>query len=157
LKEPARTNFAHRSKGIETEGNEGNEEGKGEADSFLVKRGSPPSFPLLPSVQKERRQRHDRHANCSRHNRATLSPILLEDRIMQPQSLGGLFLIIVGVLALIIRSFTYFTTEQVVGPFGIFAWNVDQPHTIFINPIVGIVAIALGIGLMMMGRRRLAA
>ena len=72
---------------------------------------------------------------------------------MQPQSMAGLFLIVVGVLALAIRSFTYFTTEQVVGPFGIFAWNVEQPHTIFINPLVGIVAIALGIGLMMMGRR----
>ena len=76
---------------------------------------------------------------------------------MQPQSLGGWFLIIVGVLALMIRSFTYFTTEHVAGPLGIFAWQVDQPHTIFINPIVGLVAIALGIGLLMMGRRKLAA
>ncbi len=75
---------------------------------------------------------------------------------MQPQSLAGLFLIIVGVVALMIRSFTYFTTEQVAGPLGFFAWNVEQPHTIFINPIVGIVAIAIGIALMMMGRRRLA-
>jgi len=75
---------------------------------------------------------------------------------MQPQSMGGLFLIIVGVLALMIRSFTYFTTEQVAGPLGFFAWNVEQPHTIFINPIVGILAIAIGIGLMMMNRRRLA-
>jgi hypothetical protein len=75
---------------------------------------------------------------------------------MQPQSIGGLFLIIVGVLALMIRSITYFTTEQVAGPLGIFVWNVEEPHTIFINPLVGIVAIVLGIGLMMMGRRRLA-
>ena len=76
---------------------------------------------------------------------------------MQPQSIGGLFLIIVGVIALMIRSFTYFTTEQVVGPLGFFAWNVEQPHTIFIHPLVGIVGIALGIGLMMLGRRRPAA
>jgi hypothetical protein len=75
---------------------------------------------------------------------------------MQPQSMAGLLLIIVGAVALMIRSFTYFTTEQVAGPLGIFVWNVEEPHTIFINPLVGIVSIALGIGLMMMGRRKLA-
>ena len=72
---------------------------------------------------------------------------------MQPQSIGGLFLIILGILALLTRSFTYFTTEHVTGPLGFFAWEVEQPHTIFINPLVGLIAIALGIGLMMMGRR----
>jgi hypothetical protein len=76
---------------------------------------------------------------------------------MQPQTFVGLFLIIVGVLALMIRSITYFTTEQVVGPLGFFAWNVEQPHTIFINPIVGLLAIVIGLGLMMMSRRKLAA
>ena len=75
---------------------------------------------------------------------------------MQPQSIGGMFLIILGVVALMIRSITYFTTEHVAGPLGFFAWEVEQPHTIFINPLVGILAIVLGIGLMMMGRRRLA-
>jgi len=75
---------------------------------------------------------------------------------MQPQSIGGLVLIILGVLALMIRSFTYFTTDQVVGPLGFFAWDVQQPHTIFINPIAGIIAIAIGAALMTMGRRRLA-
>jgi hypothetical protein len=71
---------------------------------------------------------------------------------MQPQAIGGVFLIIVGVLALMIRSITYFTTEQVAGPLGIFAWQVEQPHTIFIHPIVGLLAIVLGVGLLMMGR-----
>jgi hypothetical protein len=51
-----------------------------------------------------------------------------------------------------IRSITYFTTEQVAGPLGIFAWQVEQPHTIFIHPIVGILAIVLGVGLVMMSR-----
>jgi hypothetical protein len=72
---------------------------------------------------------------------------------MQAQSIGGLFLIILGVLALMTRSFTYFTTEHVTGPLGFFAWEVEQPHTILVNPLVGIIAIVLGIGLMMMGRR----
>lgn len=75
---------------------------------------------------------------------------------MQPQSAVGVLLIVLGVLALMIRSVTYFTTEHVAGPLGFFAWEVEQPHTIFINPIAGIIAIALGIGLMMMGRRKLA-
>lgn len=76
---------------------------------------------------------------------------------MQPQAMGGLFLIIAGVMALMIRSFTYFTTEHVTGPFGIFAWQVEEPHTIFINPLVGLLAIALGIGLMMTSRGRITA
>jgi hypothetical protein len=44
-----------------------------------------------------------------------------------------------------------------LAPLGIFAWQVEQPHTIFINPLVGIVAIAIGIGLMMTSSRRIAA
>ena len=76
---------------------------------------------------------------------------------MQPQSIGGLILIVVGILALSIHSITYFTTEHVAGPLGFFVWEVERPHTIFINPIVGIVALAIGIGLMMMGRRAPAA
>ena len=76
---------------------------------------------------------------------------------MQPQAIGGLFLIIVGVFGLMIRSITYFTTEHVAGPFGIFAWQVEQPHTIFIHPIVGILAIAIGVGLVLMGNHRVAA
>jgi hypothetical protein len=73
---------------------------------------------------------------------------------MQPQSIGGLCLIVLGALALVVRSFTYFTTEHVAGPLGFFVWEVERPHTIFINPIFGLVAIALGIGLLLMGRRK---
>jgi hypothetical protein len=73
---------------------------------------------------------------------------------MQPQWMVGLFLIIAGAVALMIRSFTYFTTEHVAGPLGFFAWEVEQPHTIFINPIAGLIAIALGFGLLMIGRRQ---
>jgi len=72
---------------------------------------------------------------------------------MRPYSVGGLILIILGVLALSVRSITYFSTEQVVGPLGFFAWDVSRPHTIFINPIAGIVALAVGIALVLMARR----
>jgi hypothetical protein len=69
----------------------------------------------------------------------------------------GLILIVLGVLALFIRSVTYFTTDTVVGPAGFFAWDVSQPHTIFLNPVAGIVALVVGIALMSMTGRRLAA
>jgi hypothetical protein len=57
----------------------------------------------------------------------------------------GLILIALGILALMIHSVTFFTTETVAGPLGFFAWDVQRPHTIFINPIAGIVAIAVGV------------
>ena len=72
---------------------------------------------------------------------------------MQPTSTIGLVLIVLGILALSIHSVTYFTTEHVTGPFGFFAFEVERPHTIFINPIVGLIALAAGIGLLMMGGR----
>jgi hypothetical protein len=62
-------------------------------------------------------------------------------------------LIVLGVLALAVRSVTYFTTEHVTGPLGFFAWEVERPHTIFINPLAGIVALAIGIALLLMARR----
>ena len=65
----------------------------------------------------------------------------------------GLILIILGVLVLAVRSVTYFTTEQVVGPLGFFAWDVSRPHTIVVNPIAGFVAVAVGIALVLMARR----
>jgi hypothetical protein len=69
----------------------------------------------------------------------------------------GLVLIVLGLLALLIRSVTYFTTQTVVGPLGMFAWDVSQPHTIFINPLAGILAVVAGIVLLTMNRRALAA
>ena len=66
----------------------------------------------------------------------------------------GLVLIVLGVLALMIHSVTYFTTETVSGPLGFFAWDVSRPHTIFINPIAGIVAITIGAMLAMMPTRQ---
>jgi hypothetical protein len=73
--------------------------------------------------------------------------------IMRPYSIAGLILIILGVLALLVRSITYFSTETQVGPLGFFAWDVSKPHTIFINPIAGIVALAVGIALILLARR----
>src|SRR3954451_9941230 len=76
--------------------------------------------------------------------------------IMRPYSVGGIILIVLGVLALSIHSITYFTHDQVAGPLGFFAWDVSRPHTIFINPIAGIAALAVGIMLVLMPRRQAA-
>jgi hypothetical protein len=62
-------------------------------------------------------------------------------------------LIVLGVLALLVRSVTYFTTDHVTGPLGFFAWEVERPHTVFISPIAGIVALVIGIVLFLMARR----
>jgi hypothetical protein len=72
---------------------------------------------------------------------------------MRPFSIVGLVLIALGVLALAVRSVTYFETEHVTGPLGFFAWEVERPHTIFISPLAGIVALVIGIVLVMMTRR----
>jgi ABC-type Fe3+ transport system permease subunit len=73
---------------------------------------------------------------------------------MRPYSIVGLILVVLGVLALIVRSVTYFTTEHVAGPLGFFTWEIDKPHTIFISPIAGIVALVVGLVLVFMARRR---
>jgi hypothetical protein len=73
---------------------------------------------------------------------------------MRPQSIAGLILIILGVLMISVHSVTYFTNQTEVGPLGFFAWDVSQPHTIFVNPVAGLVAIAIGAGLMFMTRGR---
>ncbi len=76
---------------------------------------------------------------------------------MQPYAVGGMILIVLGLLALSVHSVTYFTSDTVVGPLGFFAWDVQRPHTLIINPIAGILAIALGAALMFLGPKRSAA
>ncbi|HUE71679.1 MAG TPA: hypothetical protein VMP01_12405 [Pirellulaceae bacterium] len=71
---------------------------------------------------------------------------------MRPLSALGLILIVLGILALSVHSITYFTTEQVVGPLGFFAFDVERPHTIIINPIAGIAALVVGVVLIAMAR-----
>jgi membrane-bound ClpP family serine protease len=72
---------------------------------------------------------------------------------MRSYSIVGLILIVLGAIALVVRSVTYFTTEHVAGPLGFFAWEVDRPHTIFISPLAGVIAIVVGVALVMMTRR----
>jgi membrane-bound ClpP family serine protease len=72
---------------------------------------------------------------------------------MRPYSIFGVILIVLGILAFSVHSITYFSTDHVVGPLGFFAWDVSRPHTIFINPIAGILAVVVGVALLFMARR----
>jgi hypothetical protein len=64
----------------------------------------------------------------------------------------GLILMILGIVALAVPTFTFFTTER-VADVGFFKIDVEKPHTIVINPIVGVVALAAGVVLLLVGRR----
>ncbi len=65
----------------------------------------------------------------------------------------GIVLIVVGILALAVPSFTFFTTERAVDT----SWltiDTKKPHTIVLNPIVGVVAALSGIALVFAGSRK---
>lgn len=64
----------------------------------------------------------------------------------------GILLIGLGVIALAFQGVTYFTTERAVdaGPLKI---DIQKPHTIVFNPIVGAGALIAGALLVLAGRR----
>jgi len=64
----------------------------------------------------------------------------------------GFILVVLGIVALAIPSFTYFTTERVADA-GFFAIDISRPHTIVFNPIVAGIALAAGIVLVLVGLR----
>jgi hypothetical protein len=61
-------------------------------------------------------------------------------------------LVVLGITALAVPSITYFTTER-VADVGFLRIEVSRPHTIVFNPIVGVVALATGAVLILIGRR----
>lgn len=71
---------------------------------------------------------------------------------MRPVAWGGVLLIVVGVVVLAVRVFSFTTQEKVldVGPIHATA---DKEHNIFVSPIVGIAAIVVGGALVFVGRR----
>lgn len=71
---------------------------------------------------------------------------------MRPLVVIGLILVVLGIVALAIPSFTFFTTEHVADA-GFFKIDISKPHTIVFNPIVGGIALAAGIVLLIVGRR----
>ncbi len=68
----------------------------------------------------------------------------------------GIVLIVVGILALAVPSFTFFTTERAVDT-SFLQIDTKKPHTIILNPIVGVVATIAGIALVFAGNRKTSA
>jgi hypothetical protein len=69
---------------------------------------------------------------------------------MKSFGIVGVILIVLGIVALAVPSFTFFTTER-VADIGFFAIDVSRPHTIVFNPIVGVIALVAGIVLAING------
>lgn len=63
----------------------------------------------------------------------------------------GLLLVVLGIIALAVPSFTYFTTER-VADVGFFKLDLTKPHTVVLNPIVGIAALFAGLVMVVAGR-----
>ena len=64
----------------------------------------------------------------------------------------GVLLILLGLVAIVVPSITIFTTER-VAEFGTFAIDVSRPYTIVFNPLLGVVALAAGVVLLVAARR----
>jgi hypothetical protein len=75
---------------------------------------------------------------------------------MRPLVLIGLVLVVLGIVALLVPSYTYFTTDR-VADVGFFKLDISRPHTLIFNPIVGVVTLVAGTLLVLLGRRETAA
>jgi hypothetical protein len=75
---------------------------------------------------------------------------------MRSLVLIGLVLVVLGIVALLVPSYTYFTTDR-VADVGFFKLDISKPHTLILNPIVGVVALVAGLVLVLLGRRETAA
>jgi len=64
----------------------------------------------------------------------------------------GILLIVLGILAPAVPAFTVMTTERAVDT-SFLTIDYQKPHTIVLNPIVGIVSVIAGIALVFASRR----
>ena len=72
---------------------------------------------------------------------------------MKPVTLVGVALIILGVLALAYQGITYTTREKVID-LGPLKASVDKEKNIPLPPIVGVLALAGGVALVIVGARK---
>jgi hypothetical protein len=72
---------------------------------------------------------------------------------MKPVTLAGIALIILGVLALAYQGITYTTREKVID-LGPLKASVDKEKNIPLPPIVGALALAGGVVLVIVGARK---
>ena len=76
-----------------------------------------------------------------------------EDGTVKPVTIVGVALIVVGVLALAYQGITYTTREKIID-IGPLKASVDKEKTIPLPPIVGILALAGGVVLVIVGARK---
>jgi len=72
--------------------------------------------------------------------------------VMKTLTLLGILLIALGVIALVYQGFTYTTRETVIDLGPIHA-TAEREKTLPLPPILGIVAVAGGVALMMAGKK----
>jgi hypothetical protein len=60
----------------------------------------------------------------------------------------AIVLIVIGAICLLVPSVTFFTRER-VADVGFFQLDVSKPHTLILNPVVGVVAIVAGVLLLL--------
>jgi hypothetical protein len=74
---------------------------------------------------------------------------------MKPLTIAGVVLIVLGVVALVYQGITYTSRETVVDIGPVHA-TADRQQTMPLPPILGIVAVASGVALIIAGMRKLA-
>lgn len=72
---------------------------------------------------------------------------------MKPVLLVGVVLIVIGVLALVYQGITYTTREKVID-LGPIQASVDKKKTIPLPPVLGALALAAGVVLVVVGNKR---
>ena len=74
---------------------------------------------------------------------------------MKPIAILGIVLVAGGLIALAYQGFTYRSRDTVldIGPLHATA---EREHTVPLSPIVGVVAVAAGVGLIVVGNRKTA-
>ena len=72
---------------------------------------------------------------------------------MKPLSVVGLLLIVVGIAGLVLGRFTY-TTEEKVLEVGPLVATAEEEHTVAIPDVAAFAAIAAGVALVFVARRR---
>jgi len=74
---------------------------------------------------------------------------------MKPMTIAGVVLIGLGVVALVYQGVTY-TSHETVLDIGPLHATADRQRTLPLSPVLGIVAVAGGVVLLMAGGRKLA-
>ena len=72
---------------------------------------------------------------------------------MKPLSLAGVVLLVLGLAALAYQGFTYTTRETVID-IGPIQATAERRKTVPVPPVIGIVAVLAGVGLLVAGARK---